>query len=155
MNTLRTVALSTVLLGGMTVGATAQLADAITPDPGFEPDWVTLGVATFENTEEQRVNVGTGEGRDLDMIALQPLTAGIACVEMNIGLEGSADAYEFPIERATELDEDSIYKVPLQGENNMVTSVELACRSTTGAPAIVQLYGIPSGLTGLDARTPY
>ena len=154
MNLIRNIALSTVLLGGMTAAAVAQLPEPIDPDPGFEFDWVTLGVATFEETEDQSVNIGTWEGRDLDMIALQPLTAGISCVDMKLDIEGRPGAYEFPIEREGELNEDRIYKIPIRGEDRNITGLELTCRSTTGETSIVQLYGIPSGVSG-GARTPY
>lgn len=148
------ILLATALLAGTALGAQAQLADAIVPDPGFEPDWMTLGMATFAAPEEETVAVGGWKARDLDMIALQPLGANLECSSMDVEfIDGTI--HHLPIDRGGELNEDRIYKLDLQGESRNVTEVNLACRSTEGFTSVVQLYGIPEGLSGQGARTPY
>lgn len=146
MNMIRNFALSALLLGGMTAGAAAQLPDPIEPDPGVEPEWVTLGIASFDQIEEESVHVGEWRARNLDMIALQPLTADIACMEMKVSIDGVNGTQDIPIQYESELNEDWIYKLPIRGEDRNVTGIELTCRSVAGAPAIVQLYGIPDGV---------
>ena len=159
MTYLRRISIKPILLagavfGGTALGAQAQLADAVVPDPGFEPDWMTLGIATFAEPEEKTVAVGGWTARDLDMIALQPLGANLECSSMEVEfVDGTT--HHLPIDRGGELNEDRIYKLDLQGESRNVTEVNLACSSTEGSTSVVQLYGIPDGLSGQGARTPY
>lgn len=151
---MKSILLASAVLTGTAFGAQAQLAEAIVPDPGFEPDWMTLGIATFAEPEEETVAVGGWQARDLDMIALQPLGANLECSSMDVEfVDGTT--HRLPIDRGGELSEDRIYKLQLQGESRNVTEVDLACRSTEGNTSVVQLYGIPDGLGGLGARTPY
>jgi hypothetical protein len=159
MTYLRRISMKPILLAGAVLtgtafGAQAQLADAIVPDPGFEPDWMTLGIASFAEPEEESVIVGGWKARDLDMIALQPLGANVECSSMDVEfVDGTT--HRLPIDRGGELNEHRIYKLELQGESRNVTEVNLACRSTEGHTSVVQLYGIPDGLSGQGARTPY
>lgn len=148
MKTIRNVALSTLLLAGMTASAAAQLPDPIDPDPGIGPDWVTLGAAVFDQTDEKSVPVGQSRARNLDTIAMQPLSAGVECMELKVSMVGRNDTCDIPIDYEGKLNEDWIYKLPLRGEDRNVSGVELACRSVSGMPTVVQLYGIPEDPLG-------
>lgn len=155
MNILRNVTLSTLLLAGLTSSAMAQLPDPIEPDPGVQPDWVTLGIASFDQVAEDDVHVGGWRARNLDMIAMQPLSADIECNNMQVSLADRTGAADFPLRYEGPLNEDWIYKIPLRGENRNVTDVDLTCRSVSGNRAIVQLYGIPDGVGSAVQTVPY